>query len=92
MDFYLKTDGRLVNGEGKFRWGKEIKLQIKGGFIDGDENYLKLEYSDTNPLVLRYGTIIFNLTPDGEALEGRFVGYAPEPRKLIYGKIDLTKQ
>jgi hypothetical protein len=91
INFHLRADGIKVKGNASFVWEKSIEVEIDGGYIDIDENFLKLEYKDAMHEVLRYGTIIFHLSPDARTLEGRFVGYAPEPRKLIYGRIAASK-
>jgi hypothetical protein len=88
MEFDLNTDGTKIEGEGLFEWeGKQITLEISGGYID--DYYLKLEYKDADYKVLRYGTFFFQISPDAQKLGGKFVGYAAEKGGLIYGDIEM---
>jgi hypothetical protein len=91
IDFHLSTRNKKIQGNAYFVWrGAPIELEISGGYITDD--YLKLEYKDSDYKVLRYGTIFFRMHPDGKNLSGRFLGYAPEPQGLIYGKVDPSKK
>jgi hypothetical protein len=49
----------------------------------------ELEYKDADPMILRYGTIIFEISPDASTIEGWFVGYAAEMKGLIHGEIKM---
>src|SRR4051812_20744640 len=41
---------------------------------------------------LQFGSMMLELTPDGQELKGRFVAYGVLSQRLIYGSIELTKQ
>jgi hypothetical protein len=91
IELHLNTDGTEVTGEGFFEWeGKSTTLLISGGYID--DYYLKLEYKDADYLILRYGTIFFQISPNARKIVGRFLGYAAEREGLIYGKIEMSKK
>ena len=91
IDFHLRTRNKKIQGSACFVWeGTSIELEISGGHITDD--YLKLEYKDADYMVLRYGTIFFRMYPDAKNVVGRFLGYAPEPQGLIYGKVDALKK
>jgi hypothetical protein len=90
IEFYLSTNGTEVKGTGHFEWEDRLtELLILGGYID--DYYLKLEYKDADPMILRYGTIIFEISPDASTIEGWFVGYAAEMKGLIHGEIKMRK-
>jgi hypothetical protein len=83
---------KLVTGVGRFinSQGHETVIESSGGFIDN--HFLKCEYKDRDPSVIRYGSFVLKLSDNAEHMEGRFVAYAAETEGLVYGDITLHKK
>lgn len=66
-----------------------LNMIVKGKFVY--ERFLKLEYEFEQPLI-QFGFILLELSPDGQTLEGCWMGFGATTRHLIYGTVQLRKQ
>jgi hypothetical protein len=64
-------------------------LSLYGGFIP--DRFLTLNYMNKEK-AQQFGYLILELSPDGNQLEGRFVGYGPRAKKLVHGTVELMHQ
>ena len=67
----------------------EIQLRLRGGFYT--DRLLKLEYKDQTPAVLQFGTMVLELSPRADELEGELVGYGSLSKRVIHGMVKLVK-
>lgn len=73
--------------EGKERF---ITLSLTGGFLH--DQFLKLDYKNTNPGTIQFGSIILELAAEPRTMEGEYAGYGSLNRRIVSGKIMLTKR
>lgn len=90
ITFRFKAKGRIVIGEANLIMFGNIPtvLVIKNGIFDGD--ILKIEYENINRGIFQKGSIALEMNAFGNALEGMFVGYSPNLKKIISGEGKLT--
>lgn len=97
----LKTKTRRIQGKATIQ-AKSIRdgstftmcLTINGGLLH--DRFLKAEYTGSyegsrRDGVIQFGYIILELSMDGRALTGRFLGLGPITEELIEGTIGLKK-
>lgn len=93
----LKSKGRTVRGEGTVHGIYQNStiaepLTCFGGFVH--DRFLKLEYElETRPGSIQFGFTLLELSPDGQALNGPFLGYgALVTRDMVNGTLHLQRQ
>jgi len=65
------------------------RLDFQGGFRDS--RYISLEYQTNNKSKIQYGNFILELSPTGNRIEGKFVGYGDESEDIVTGDVKLIK-
>jgi hypothetical protein len=67
------------------------ELGFIGGFLH--EQFVKLDYSNPDPTIMQFGCYVARLdvTEDQKVLDGRFVGYGPDTKEVVYGTALLKK-
>jgi hypothetical protein len=90
----LAMSWKVVSGTAGFHatlLGKEyeFKLVLRGGFLY--ERFLRFDYQNCDESVLQFGSMTFELSADGQSLDGRFLGYGDVSKRLVYGTIELHK-
>ncbi len=88
--FELRMEGHIVVGTATFAYDNHRSVcAFGGGFVEG--RFLQLDYIDTDPLIVRYGTNFCALSSDSKTLKGRFLGYATELNGLAWGEVELGR-
>jgi hypothetical protein len=99
ISFTIKRVGRMIRGEGHVELKcSKPKRQIDedicfiGGFLHN--RYLQLNYKAENqPGIVQFGSATLELNPNGQELQGRFLGYGPRyTRGWMTGTILLQRQ
>jgi hypothetical protein len=67
-----------------------LKLILTGSLLT--HSFVRFEYSYPDHGPLQFGTILCELDPIGTVLSGEFVGYGPITKRILSGKIRLTKE
>ena len=65
------------------------RLRFTGGFYH--EQFVKLDYTNTDELVVQFGCSILKLSADGRSLEGSYVGYGSVTNQIVVGKVTLHR-
>lgn len=68
---------------------KERKWKLEGGFRT--DQYLLLNYQNSDLSVIHFGSIILRLSSNGKIMSGNLIGYGPENEAVISALIDLEK-
>lgn len=94
LTIVLKSTRRNTQGEGVLRVALQnnaftTHVRVKGKFVY--ERFLKLEY-EFEQGVMQFGFVLLELSPDGNTLEGRWMGFGALSQSLIYGTMRLRKQ
>ncbi|HVJ68737.1 MAG TPA: helix-turn-helix transcriptional regulator [Caulifigura sp.] len=55
------------------------------------DRYLQVECETDNPAILNFNTWILQMNPEGDTLTGRYVGFGPRTRDLVFGTLTLTR-
>lgn len=55
------------------------------------DQFVKLDYFNKDNNAVHFGSVILQLSADGQALRGRFLGYGSFQEKIIAGNIKLRK-
>ena len=86
----LTIKGKLIIGRGDFdNENRHISVTCRGGFLEA--SYIKIDYRDKNPEVVRYGTAVGNLSAEANRLTGKFLGYGTITEGLVTGHFELHK-
>ncbi|GAB6043982.1 hypothetical protein [Endothiovibrio diazotrophicus] len=90
----IRVIGREVHGELVYEFdrdGKHIRLEVSmfGGFLY--DRYLRLQYDNKRKEVIQFGAGVLELSPEGVALTGCFVGFGSHTREFVGGEIVLEK-
>jgi hypothetical protein len=89
ITFHFFVRGKLVTGDAVFhRNEREFNPTFKGGFYD--DTHLKLEYTHVEP-VIAYGYMILKLEDIPDTMNGKVVAYGALSKRIIVGKVELTK-
>lgn len=64
-------------------------LIVEGGFRD--ERFLSLSYKNKQGEIMQFGYMMFELSPNGKNLKGKFLGFGPESEQVISGDTILKK-
>ena len=81
---------KVVRGQATYTWEEESRdILINGGFID--DRYIKFEYKDADPRIIRYGMGMFELSADGHTLLGKLIGYSAEMHSMVHCDLNLEK-
>ena len=93
-DITFKSTRRVVRGEGSItgtfkNQNFNAPILLLGRFVEG--GYIKIDY-DYRLTTGQFGVALLELSPDGRILEGYLTGYGPISRKIIYGRVQLSKQ
>lgn len=92
----LSVNKKEVHGIGKVNFPISktethvFNVSLLGGFLH--DRFLKLDYKNTNPAEMQFGSLILNLSSDGKKLSGRFLGYGAKTEKLVFGELTLEKR
>lgn len=65
-----------------------MKVDAKGGFITDD--LLRFTYNSKGP-IKNFGSVILELSPNNERMEGLIIGFGSEQKALISGRVSLRK-
>ena len=87
----LINEGRIINGYTKFISFNERQnhLRLFNGIFDG--RILKIEYESKQARIFQKGSIVGEMTPHGDTINGKFVGYSPELKRIISGEVTVSK-
>lgn len=87
----LSIKGKKVSGKAVYIFvdGKYTELKLYNGSFNG--HILKIEY-EGNLGVFHRGSMILEMNPNGDKLNGRFIGYSPNFKQIIGGDISMGKQ
>jgi len=66
-----------------------IQLRVRGGFYT--DSLVKLDYKNTTPGILQFGTMILQLDARSSHMDGRLVGYGSYAERVIHGVLSLEK-
>jgi hypothetical protein len=66
-----------------------LELKVRGGFYS--DSLVKLDYRNTTPGVLQFGTLVMRVNARSSRMSGRLVGYGSYAEQVIYGTVDLEK-
>jgi hypothetical protein len=67
----------------------EIELDARGGLYS--DSLLKLEYKNSTPGVLQFGTTVLRINARSTEMMGRFVGFGSYAEDIVHGTLKLTK-
>ena len=84
----LRVKGKRISGESVYR-DFDTRLLVTGWPLDA--SFIRIDYRDKRPEVIRHGCTITKLCPQGKELRGHYVGYNPELGATITGAIVLKK-
>lgn len=65
------------------------EFTFQGGFLY--ERFLRLNYASKNKHRIQFGSIILELSPSGETMSGKFVGYGVFWQQILSGRVDLRR-
>jgi hypothetical protein len=91
-----KSKRRTMRGEGSLHFTYQNQditqhMTIRGTFVY--DRFLKMEYEmGDQPGFIQFGFAILELSPDGQTLNGHFVGFAAISRNMVWGTIQSHKQ
>lgn len=94
VELTFKSTRRTVRGEGFLiatfkNQSSKTPFLLLGRFIY--EGFIKIDY-DSRSKTGQFGMMFLELSPDGRTVEGRWTGYGPLSRKIVYGRLQLSKQ
>jgi hypothetical protein len=100
ITFDLAVRGKHVTGKGTGNMqipsahGSEPRLAMyevtaRGALLT--ESYLRLEYENSDPQALQFGTILFHLDGTGMTLDGQYIGYGHYAQGIVTGHCRITK-
>ena len=72
-----------VNDEGEL-----LSIKLEGGIVQLP--FLIFDYFSTNPLIINYGRIMYEINESWTALNGRVVGFSGERNLFVIAKHELT--
>jgi hypothetical protein len=55
------------------------------------DQFVKLDYFNKDNIAVHFGSIILQVSADGQTLRGRFLGYGAFQEKVIAGNIQLKR-
>jgi hypothetical protein len=91
INLHLRPSWRATIGDGELTANAIAgSFKIKGGLFSRE--FLKLEYWSMDAGRTQFGTIVLRLTPSGNRLSGRFVGYGAFSETVVDGQITLDKR
>lgn len=67
----------------------DAEFEFEGGFLY--ESYLRLDYVSKTRHRIQFGAIVLELSPTGEKLSGKFVGYGAFSKDIISGHVELER-
>ncbi|MEL6554070.1 MAG: hypothetical protein AAFQ63_11490 [Cyanobacteria bacterium J06621_11] len=65
------------------------EFSFQGGFLH--DRFLQLDYISKAEGRIQFGSIILELSPSGEALVGRYVGYGAFSKQVVAGRVELKR-
>ena len=68
---------------------RHVECEVSGRFYF--DHYLKLDYNNTNPSIMQFGSIVLRLRPDGKELEGKYSGYGAFAQAIVSGDMRLMR-
>lgn len=74
---------------GTDRAAYDTEYTFEGGFLY--ERYLRVDYVSKKRHRIQFGVIVLELSPTGETLSGKFVGYGAFSEDIISGYIELER-
>jgi len=87
VDFNVKQ--KKVRGLMLLHSGEIFSLNVQGA-LEYD-SYLRLNYDNRNRDMKHFGCLVFKLSPRGDELEGRYLGFGVQAQAIVSGKIYLKK-
>lgn len=67
----------------------DAEFDFEGGFLY--ERYLRIDYVPKKRHRIQFGAMVFELSPTGETLSGKFVGYGAFSKDIVSGYIELER-
>jgi len=67
---------------------KKFEIELKGKFLQ--EDIVQLEYNNPNDSISQFGSMILKINEN--KLTGKFLGYGPESRDIIYGRLEFSRK
>ncbi|SRR6266567_2651419 len=89
----VKSTRRTVRGECIIAWPdrEPQHVSLVGKFVYAQ--FLRMEYEVNNePEAVQFGFILAELSPNGQILEGRFLGFGAASRNLVGGTFQYHKR
>jgi hypothetical protein len=91
--FKFNATGKIITGEMSFKsWDKRRDV-IDNYFVGGFEDDSRLTFWYTKKLdrILGWGALVFELSPDGQKIDGHIVGVSSHTGQHFYSKAVLRK-
>jgi hypothetical protein len=95
IDFLFKNENNKLTGLCTVNLSETKTVGLETFVINGGlymKRFLRIEYNNNDPDMLQFGYFLLELSPLGKKLNGNFVGYGPESKEIICGKVVLEKQ
>jgi hypothetical protein len=92
MEMEMTTTGKRLRGDGTVRAANfpPVRLLLDGGFYNQD--LLQLNYASKDPVRKQAGVAMLRLSPGGDRLHGRYVGFSPARGCFVIGSLTLARQ
>ncbi len=84
----LRVSGKRITGECVYK-DSDTRLTVAGWPLDN--SFIRIDYRDKKPEVIRHGCTIVKLCPQGKELRGHYAGYNPEIGGTLAGTIVIKK-
>jgi hypothetical protein len=92
LEITFTASNKVIEGSGEFispTTNELAKLKFTGGFYH--EQFVKLDYTNPDELIVQFGCSILKLSSDGRMLEGRYVGYGATTNQIVVGEVSLRR-
>jgi hypothetical protein len=67
----------------------EAEYKATGGFLYG--RFIRLNYDTTDHRRVQFGSIVMELSPDGNKLSGKYTGYGAFSQSIVSGYFEATR-
>ncbi len=68
---------------------RDDEFVCQGGFFH--DRFLQLNYLSRNDGRIQFGSAILELSPSGETLQGKYIGYGAFSREIVTGNLQLRR-